>query len=136
MAHQFLGCVYSFDGRPAAAIGHLHAARRLNPRRESATLLLADLALAHLLLHDYDEAITFAQQAIREFGGDIRAWQRLCAAYGNQARDAEAAAALQNLLQRQRTLTIAYIDATYPFRDAGDRALLVDGLRRAGWREA
>jgi len=136
MAHQFLGCVYSFDGRPAEAIGHLHAARRLNPHRESATLLLADLALAHLLLRDNDQAIAFAQQAIREFSGNIRAWQRLSAAYGNQERDAEAADALQNLLQRQRALTIDYIDATYPFRDAGDRALLVGGLQRAGWKQA
>ena len=134
LAHQFVGCVYNFDGHPGDAILHLQAAVRLNPHPNAATLLLSDLALAHVLLHRYDEAIPFAKRAIANFSGDIRAWQRLSSALGHLGRREEALEALGNLQRYQRRLTMDYVDATYPFRNAEDREIFVAGLLKAGWR--
>lgn len=134
MAHQFLGCVLNFDGHPGDAIPHLEAAVRLNPHPSAATLLLSDLALAHVLLQRHEEAIPYAKRAIANFSGDIRAWQRLCVALGHLGLQEEAAEALANLQHYQRRLTLAYIDATYPFRYDQDREIVVEGLRKAGWQ--
>ena len=133
LAHQFVGCIYNFDGHPADAITHLEAAVQLNPHPNAATLLLSDLALAHVLLERFEEALPYAKRAIGHFAGDIRAWQRLISALGNLGRTGEAGEALASLQLYQRRLTTDYIDATYPFRFARDRELFEGGLRKAGW---
>ena len=132
-AHQFRGCVLVFDGHPAEAVVHLQAALRLNPRGDAATLLLADLALAHLLMRQFDESVYYARRAIAEFAGDVRAWQRLTSALGHLDLKDEASEALRQLLRRQRQFSLPYIDATYPFRQSEHRELFEGGLRRAGW---
>lgn len=133
LAHQFLGCVLSFAGDPAGARPHLKAALRLNPYR-NVTLLLADLSLCHLLEGEHEEAVYYARRAIGEFSGDVRAWQRLVAALGHLGHRDEAVQALQQLLRRQKRLTTAYLEATYPFRRPDHYETLVAGLRKAGWR--
>jgi len=133
LAHQFLGCVLNYDGHPADAIPHLQAALRLNPHRNAATLLSADLALARLLTGEHEQAVADARRAVAEFSGDVRAWQRLAAALGLQGQRAEARAALGELLKRQRTFTMDYILATYPFRYRRDLDTFLAGLRNAGW---
>ena len=133
MAHQFYGCVLIFDGRPADAVAHLQAALRLNPRGDAATLLLADLALAHLLMRQFDESVYYARRAIAEFAGDVRAWQRLTSSLGHLGLEDEAAEALRRLSRRQRGLSLQYFEATYPFRFPDHRDLFEGGLRKAGW---
>jgi len=118
---------------PAEAIPHLKAALRLNPHRNVATLLSADLALAYLLTGEHDEAVAHARRAVGEYTGDVRAWQRLATALGQQGRRDEARAALGELLKRQRTFTMDYLHATYPFRYRRDMDTFVAGLRNAGW---
>lgn len=134
VAHQFQGCVLSFAGRCDEAVSHLRAARRLNPHRESATLLLADLALCHLLLGRYEDAASFARQALQEFPGNLRAHQRLVAALGQLGRCEEAKAELNALLARQRKLSRSYLEATYPFLRPEHGEIFREGLEKAGWR--
>jgi TolB-like protein/DNA-binding SARP family transcriptional activator len=134
LAHQFQGCVLSFAGCCEEAMGHLRAARRLNPHREPATLLLADVALCHYLLGRFEEAASFARQALQEFPGNLRAHQRLVAALGQLGRREEAEAELKALMQRQRRLSGSYVDATYPFQREEHRDVFREGLVKAGWR--
>lgn len=133
LAQQFLGCLYNFDGHPANALDHLAAAQRLNPHSNAGTLVLSDLSLAHLLTQEFDEAVYYARRAISEFGGDIRAWQRLCSALGLMDRSEDARTAFEELTKRQAP-TVEYLEATYPFRYDRDRDLFWRGLERAGWR--
>ena len=134
LARQFLGCVLSFDGHPGEAIPHLFAAIRLNPLRDAANLLLADLALAHLLDGSHEDAAHYARWAIAQFDGDVRAWQRLTAALGHLGRGDEAAEALAQLERRQGPLTADYMRTTYPFRYPEHLDVLWQGLLRAGWQ--
>lgn len=133
LAHQFQGCVLTFAGEPRQALVHLEAALRLNPQGGATTLLRADMALAHLMLGQYQEAVATARQAVGQFGGDVRALQRLAAALGHLGRQTEAAEALEELQRRQGNLSRRYIEATYPFRDPAHLDALVEGLTRAGW---
>lgn len=131
-SYQFLGCVLGFAGRPQEAIPKLKAAIRLNPHHQSMSIILADLALCHLLLQDFEEAVVFAKRAVREQPENVRSHQRLSSCLGHVGRKKEAGIALGELLRLQPDFSLDYIDTTYPFRDSKDRAFFIEGLNKAG----
>jgi tetratricopeptide (TPR) repeat protein len=57
LARHFLACVLEFSQRPAEALPHLQAVRRLDPRYRFESLALADEALCHFLLDDFEAAV-------------------------------------------------------------------------------
>lgn len=132
LAHQFLGCVRNFDGRPAEALPHLASSLKLNPGPSSATLLLADMSLSHLLVGDLDQSVSYARRAISRYWGNTRAWERLAAALGLQGRTAEAAEAFQQIVGRGGMPGPEYFTTTYPFRTDEHRERLLGGLSEAG----
>ena len=131
-SYQFLGCVLAFAGRPAEAIPKLNATIRLNPHHQSMSIILADLALCHLLLQDFEKAVGFAKRAVREQPENVRSHQRLASCLGHAGRKEEARIALDELIRLQPDFSLGYIDATYPFRNSVDRALFIEGLIKAG----
>src|SRR5262245_23805810 len=134
IAYQFLGCVAVFAGRPTQAVPALENVLHLDPQYQSRSLVLADLSLSHLLLDDVDGAVAAATDAVDRAPENVRAHQRLVAALGHTAREAEARAGLEKLLHLQPDFSDAYVRATYPFRLAEHRALFNEGLRKAGWK--
>lgn len=132
-AHQFLGCILSFSGNPIAAIDHLNTTLKLNPRHDRMYLLMADLALCNLLVHDLDAAVDYGRKAIQSNPADVRARQRLVSALGHQG-DETAAAELKDLLRLQPGFSMAYIEATYPFRLEEHLDYFLQGLEKAGWK--
>ena len=128
----FISCVLEFGGRPADAIPQLHTALRLDPYGPLKSLIYADLSLSHLLLRELESAVENAQKSIEANPQNVRAQQRLLASLGHMGRKDEARAALEQLMQRQPDFSLAYIDDTYPFKLAEDRAYFIDGLRKAG----
>jgi TolB-like protein/Tfp pilus assembly protein PilF len=133
IAHQFLGCVAVFAGRPEQAVPALETVLQLDPQYQSRSLILADLSLAHLLRGDVDAAVAAATDAVHREPENVRAHQRLVAALGHTARTLEASAAVKTLLHLQPDFSAAYVRATYPFQFAEHLALFTDGLRGAGW---
>jgi len=131
-AHQFLGCILSFSGNPIAAIDHLNTTLKLNPRHDRMYLLMADLALCNLLVHDLEAAVDYGRKAIQSNPADVRARQRLVSALGHQS-DAIAAAELKELLRLQPGFSMEYIKATYPFRREDHLDYFLEGLDKAGW---
>lgn len=132
MSHQFRGCVLQFSGRPEEAIRSLEIVQRLEPRYQSRAMVLADLALDHLLLGDAERAAELARSAVAEAPDNVRAHQRLVAALGH-TDDADAiATARDELLRRAPGLTVADLAATYPFRLRADWERFAEGLLRAG----
>jgi adenylate cyclase len=131
LARHFLACVLEFTGHPADALPHLEAILRLDPRYRFRSLALADQSLCHLLLGNFDEAISLAQTAIRVQPGNVRARQRLVAGLSLRGLDGEARAAAVELSRLQPTLDVAYIDDTYPFMLAEQREQFVAGLQAA-----
>jgi TolB-like protein/Tfp pilus assembly protein PilF len=136
IAYQFLGCAAVFAGRPTQAIPALETVLQLDPQYQSRSLILADLSLSRFLLGDFDGAVAAATDAVHREPENVRAHQRLVAALGHTAREAEARAALETLLHLQPDFSEAYVRATYPFQFAEHLALFNEGLRRAGWKGA
>jgi TolB-like protein/pimeloyl-ACP methyl ester carboxylesterase/Tfp pilus assembly protein PilF len=134
-SHQFAGCVRSFVGQPAAAIPHLEAVLQLDPRYQTLASVLSDLGLAYFLLEEADEALAWFDRAIAEQPDYVRAWQRRAACLGHMGRTEGASATLGHVLELQPDFSLAYVQATYPFRDPAHAKMLSEGLRRAGWRE-
>ncbi len=131
-AYHGLACLLDYSGRWAEAIPQLHTVLRLDPRYQHAPAALADLALSHLMLRDFQEAVPFAEKAIRALPSYVRARQRLASCLGHMDRQADARVAMTELLELQPGFSQAYIDATYPFRNPEDRDFFIAGLRKAG----
>lgn len=133
IAYHFLGCVLTFDSRPAEAIPKLDAVLKLDPHFPFLAATLADLGLAHLLIGDFDTALRFCERSIAERRENVRAWQRLAATLGHLGRAEEARHALAQVHRLQKDFGSAYVQATYPFRDPIHTTVFTDGLRKAGW---
>ena len=131
-AYHFLGGSLAHTGNPAEGIGLLETALRLDPHDPFRSDTLAALALAHILLRNFEEAVSVAEKAVGARPANVRGHQRLVAALGHTGRVEDARAALEELKLRQPDLSLAYIDATYAFKNSEDRDLFLDGLRKAG----
>ena len=131
-AYHGLACLVSFTGTWAEAIPLLHKLLRLDPQYRFAGSALADISLAHLLLREFDKAREYAQQAIQAQPWFVRSYQRLACCLGHMGDQNQARGVVERLLQRQPDLSLAYIDATYPFKMPADREFFIEGLRKAG----
>lgn len=134
-AYHGLACVLSFTGDWNEAIAPLHKLLRLDPQYRFAGSALADLSLAHLMLRDFDEARSFGEKAIQSQPWFVRSYQRLASCLGHMGDTERAADVMARLRQRQPDFSLAYIDATYPFRLAADREFFLEGLRKAGFAD-
>ncbi len=135
LGYHLLACTLEFGGQSAQAIPHLHSIDRLDPRYRFKSVALADLALSHLSLRQLDDAIRYAEKAVAMLPANVRARQRLVAALAHAGREGEARAALAKLLELQPDLTLAYLETTYAYKDAGQLDFFVEGLRKAGFAE-
>jgi TolB-like protein/Flp pilus assembly protein TadD len=131
-AYHGLACLLSFTGTWAEAISPLHKLLRLDPQYRFAGSALADISLAHLLLRELETAREFAQKAIEAQPKFVRSYQRLACCLGHMGREQQARETVATLLQRQPDFSLAYVDATYPFKIAADREFFLEGLRKAG----
>ena len=135
LTYQFLGCVLVFADRPREAIPHLQMVLQLDPRYQSASAILADLALSHFLLGENEVAASWSERAVAEQANNVRAWQRLAVVRGHQGQAGAARAALDRVRSLQPDFSLTYVDATYPFLNPQHRQLFVEGLRKAGLQE-
>ena len=85
------------------------------------------------MIGEFEEAVRLCEQSIAERREHVRAWQRLAWALGHLGRIKEAEAALARAFELQPDVGLAYVDATYPFRDPAHTATFTEGLRKAGW---
>ena len=132
MARHGLACIFEFSGRPAEALPHLEAILRLDPRYRFRSLAIADQSLCHLLLGNFDEAVSTAEKAVRTQPGNVRARQRLVAALSLGGLHERARMEAAELARLQPTLDVAYIDDTYPFMLAEQRDQFVGALSASG----
>jgi tetratricopeptide (TPR) repeat protein len=132
LSHQFRACVQLFAGCPEDAVRSLECVLRLEPRYQSRSMILADLALNHLIMGDAGKAAGFARRAIDDAPDNVRAHQRLVAALGHADDHAATEAALNDLLTRQPDVCIEDLVPTYPFRREEDWQVFSGGLRAAG----
>jgi adenylate cyclase len=131
------GWINVWRGEPETALKHLANAMRLSPLDPFLFGMQCGIAFAHFFAGRYAEAVSWAEQALREgppsFLGPIGLLAASHALAGQKEKAQEAAALL---LQRDPTWSVATsADRRPPFRRPEDLARYENGLRKAGLPE-
>ena len=134
-AHGALGVVLTFSGRPEEGLAALKTCVRLDPRTPSLVYRLYQIALALYFCREYAAAAEAARQGIRSYPARPGSYRVLAAALGQLGRTAEAKEALEQAFAIAPALVEATIRERLPGVRPEDHAHMLEGLRKAGWRE-
>ncbi|HEX2727386.1 MAG TPA: guanylate cyclase, partial [Beijerinckiaceae bacterium] len=136
--HASAGATSIFAGRSADAVPLLETAIRLSPRDPLLNVWQFQICHAHAHLAQWDQAITWCGKSTATNPDYWLPYADLAAAYAWSGRDAEARAAVAELLKLMPGYTVRkWLDAgvsdNATFRSEYQR--IVDGLRKAGLPE-
>jgi adenylate cyclase len=102
-------------------------------------LRLGQVAVALYFCREYAAAVEAARQAIRSFPDRLGYYRVLAAALGQMGRTAEAKEALEKAIaiapEQFDSYARGYVRGRYPGLRPEDYAHMIEGLRKAGWRE-
>jgi TolB-like protein/class 3 adenylate cyclase len=129
------GWTKAFLGDPDAAIKHLSDAMRLSPLDPLSFRAQGGIAFAHFLAGRYDEAIRWAEMALRERPNYLAAIRELAAANALVGRIPEAQKAMAHLRQIDPAMRASTVKDWVPLRRPDDLRRLQEGLRNAGLPE-
>ena len=136
-AHADLALNLTLTGRAAEAFPDLETALRLSPRDPARNIWELLICNAHAHLAQWDQAIVWCRKSIATGPSTVWADAGLAAAYGWTGRDAEARAAVAELLKLTPGFTLQdwaafghrlSDDATY----LREHSVIIEGLRKAG----
>jgi TolB-like protein/class 3 adenylate cyclase len=136
LAHGFLGFAHAFAGRYEPAVESIRHAVHLSPRDPYKPFWLSSQMIAAFWVEKYEEAIGLGHEVLDEAPDFPSAYRVLTACYSLLGREAEAEAALADLLRVAPQVTIAQTRAGLPFTNPVVQERYLDGLRRAGLPEA
>jgi adenylate cyclase len=131
-AHMILGSAYGYGGMPDDGLRHLALATRLSPRDHIHAAALSTTGLCHLMAKRFAEAVSFERRAVQlrpHFG---TAWRTLAAAAGLAGDLDVGVKALFEAKRLQANLSIDWVERYHPIVRAEDRAMYIEGLRKAG----
>jgi tetratricopeptide (TPR) repeat protein len=134
-AWHFSGWVKLYLGQLETAIGHLAHAMRLSPFDPYMFAIQTGTATAHFVAGRYDEALHWAEKAIRlqsNYVGTIRIFAASCALMG---RTEEARQAITLVRSIAPGLRVSNLKNVVPFRQAEHLERYAEGLRKAGLPE-
>ncbi|MGZ3411054.1 MAG: winged helix-turn-helix domain-containing tetratricopeptide repeat protein [Xanthobacteraceae bacterium] len=132
LAQGYYGLALSYYGRWEDAIVAAERAIRLSPRDPFAAVYCGIAAYAHFVGRNYDEAMRYAREGIRQrhdFNGAHRVLTSAAAMLGQ--RDV-AATALGELRRVQPNISLAWIAEQMPIRPDTERQHYLEAFRRAG----
>jgi tetratricopeptide (TPR) repeat protein len=133
--HAYLGTVLLFSGRPREAIDAIRRGLRLDPYDPFRFIRLGQIGTSHYLLREYNEAVEVLKETIRSYPHHPWAHYRLAAALGQLGRGGEAQMALQKAIAVAPKYLDVFVRHRPPWWRPEDHEHLLDGLRKAGWRE-
>jgi adenylate cyclase len=133
MALSNAGWVRCYLGQAVDAIGDFERVIRLSPREITLFRVQAGLAFAHLLLEEFEEAVTWGRRALENNPNYTPSHRALAAALAHLGMSDEARAVGKQLLQLMPDFTTATEKRL--FRRSGKLPLILDGLQRAGLPE-
>ena len=131
-AHMILGSTYGYGGMHEKGLEHLAFATRLSPRDHLHAANLSTIGLCHLMARRFDEAVSYERRAVQlrpHFG---TAWRTLAASAGLAGDIDLAAQALTECRRLQPNLSVEWVEKYHPIVQAEDRAMYIEGLRKAG----
>jgi adenylate cyclase len=120
----------NFAGRPEKAIPLIQKAIRLNPF--GPTWYFFDLGNAHLMMGEFEEAVSAFKKALQRSPDNLLAHVLLVATYSMMGREKEARAEAAEVLRVNPKFSLDYFAKTLPFKDQKVTDNLVHALRKAG----
>ena len=132
LAQGFYGLALIYTGRWQEADAAVRRALRLSPRGPFSAIYHGVAAYAQFTGRNYDEAIAFSREAIRERGDFVGALRVMTAAAGMAGYADIGANSLQELHRTQPNISLAWIAKQIPWNLDADRDHYLEGLRRAG----
>lgn len=126
------GLVSCFLGDHMAALEQSNRAVRLSPLDPEVHVAQGTLAWSHFFTRRFDEAVTWARQALARDAKYIGAFTVLIAGMALAGKVDEARAMGTRILQLYPQGSIANARRQTPFRRREDNDLMIDGLRLAG----
>jgi tetratricopeptide (TPR) repeat protein len=121
-------------GRDDEAWTYFDQADRVSPKDPLAWMTSFGRAIGHYNLGHFAEAAAWAQKTIVSSNSLIWAHTYLAAALAKSGETDAATDALADLFRIKRDFSFAFLENTAPI-DATRRAMLADGLRRAGLKQ-
>ena len=134
-AWQNSGWVKTFLGEPEEAIQRLTHMLRLSPLDPLSFRAQGGIAFAHLLAGRYDEAVHWAETALRQRPNFLAAIRELSAAKALAGRIPEAQQTMARLRELDPAMRVVNVKDWVPLRRPEDLARLEEGLRKAGLPE-
>jgi len=134
-AYGTLAAAHGVSGNYAESRQAAERAVALSPRDTSMAFWYAGRGFAAYMAERYEECVDVAHAALREHPGYASSLRQLAAALAMLGRKDEAAAALEQLLERMPGLTVSKVAIIVPVRHADDNERWLEGLRRAGLPE-
>jgi adenylate cyclase len=135
IAHETLGIALIYSGRAKEGLVALQRYLRLDPRDPTLALGLLQIAIGHYFCHEYETALDAAERAIRLYPDFPLTYRWLAATLGQLGRTDEARRALEKAIAVAPTSFDFYVRGRAPWFRLEDHAHMLDGLRKAGWRE-
>jgi adenylate cyclase len=135
IAHETLGIALIYSGRAKEGLVALQRYLRLDPRDLTLALGLLQIAVGHYFCHDYEIALDAAERAIRLYPDFPLTYRWLAATLGQLGRTNEARRALEKAIAVAPTSFDFYVRGRAPWFRPEDHAHMLEGLRKAGWRE-
>jgi adenylate cyclase len=134
-AHHMLGTTLIFSGRPKEGLAALERSTRLDPRHPRSEVRLNQMALGLYFCRDYEAAVEVAKRAIRSYPDFAHPYRWLAAALGQLGRTVEAKQALEQAIAIVPGAFERSVHNRVPWMRPDDHAHMLEGLRKAGWRE-
>jgi adenylate cyclase len=125
------GTALIYSGQPQEGLRDLQTSLRLEPRGSNLAQTLHHLVVGFYFARAYDDAVQAAEHWIRSFPKYPQSYRWLAAAFGQLGYGAEAKEALGKAL----ALAFDPFVRRAPWDRPEDYAHVLEGLRKAGWRE-
>ncbi len=134
-AHATRGVTLILSGKPADGIASLVTSIRLDPKSPLAWVRQSQISLGYYLGHDYSNAAIVAERVVRSYPNYPSCYRYFAAALGQLGRVADARDALREAMRLAPSSLEMYVYNQPPWMQAEDHALVIEGLRKAGWED-
>jgi TolB-like protein/Flp pilus assembly protein TadD len=134
-AEYALGFALVQSGQPEDGLPHLHTSIRLSPHEPTTGQFMVQISMAHLFLHQYEEALEWARESLRQPHIRRSRWMMLIASLGYLDRTEEAAEAIKEMHRSMPEVNLEFFEKFITVTHAPSREHLLDGLRKAGMTE-
>jgi TolB-like protein len=132
LAQGYYGLALSYCGRWQEAYEAARRAIRLSPHDAFSAVYHGIAAYAQFIGRNYDEAMRFAREAIRQRGDFVGGHRVLTAAAAMAGHDEVAKSALQALRRAQPNISRRWIADHMPIQNDDERNHYLEAFRRAG----